>query len=105
MLPSQATGRIPLIGFYALFFSITGIILPFLPAYLKSLTLSVAQVGLLLSLSPLLALVAPHFWGHLADRTGRPHRVLTAVCAGACLGFIPLLFVERCPTLGAALAA
>ncbi|WNG58929.1 MFS transporter [Archangium gephyra] len=105
MLPSQATGRLPLIGFYALYFSITGIVLPFLPAYLKSLTLSVSQIGLLLSLSPLLALVAPHLWGHLADRTGRPHHVLSAVCAGACLGFIPLLFVERFPTLVAALAA
>jgi PPP family 3-phenylpropionic acid transporter len=105
MLPSQATGRLPLIGFYVLYFSITGIVQPFLPAYLKSLTLSVSQVGLLLSLSPLLALTAPPFWGHLADRTGRPHRVLSFVCAGACLGFIPLLFVDRFPTLVASLAA
>ena len=105
MLPIQAAGRIPLIGFYALYFSITGIVLPFLPAYLKSLTLSVSQVGLLLSLSPLLALGAPHFWGHLADRTGRPHRVLSVICSGACLAFIPLLFVDRFPTLVASLAA
>ena len=105
MLPLQATGRLPLIGFYALYFSITGIVLPFLPAYLKSLTLSVSQVGLLLSLSPLLSLGAPHFWGHLADRTGRPNRVLNLVCCGACVGFIPLIFVDRFPTLVVSLAA
>ncbi|HZH14364.1 MAG TPA: MFS transporter [Archangium sp.] len=105
MLPLQATGRLPLIGVYALYFSITGIVLPFLPAYLKSLTLSVSQVGLLLSLSPLLSLGAPHFWGHLADRTGRPNRVLNLVCCGACVGFIPLIFVDRFPTLVVSLAA
>ena len=105
MLPIQAAGRLPLIGFYALYFATTGIVLPFLPAYLKSLTLSVTQVGLLISLSPLLALGAPHFWGHLADRTGRPSRVLTVICSGACVGFLPLLFVDRFPTLLATLAA
>ncbi|WP_375765858.1 MFS transporter [Archangium gephyra] len=105
MLPIQATGRLPLVGFYALYFGTVGITLPFLPAYLKSLTLSVSQVGLLLSLNPLLSLGAPHFWGYLADRTGRPSRVLTAICAGACLGFLPLLFVDRFPTLLVTLAA
>ncbi|MCY1077150.1 MFS transporter [Archangium lansingense] len=105
MLPTQASGRRPLIGFYALYFGTTGIVLPFLPAYLKSLTLSVSQVGLLLSLGPLLALGAPHFWGHLADRFGRPNRVLSFICAGACVGFLPLFFVDRFPTLVATLAA
>lgn len=103
MPPLQAAGRLPLIGFYTLYFGAVGILLPFLPAYLESLALSVTQVGLLLSLSPLLALVAPHLWGHLADRTGRPHRVLGLVVLGACAGFSPLLFVDRFPTLVATL--
>jgi len=105
MPPLQAAGRLPLIGFYTLYFGAVGILLPFLPAYLESLALSVTQVGLLLSLSPLLALVAPHFWGHLADRTGRPHRVLGVVALGACAGFSPLLFVDRFPTLVATFTA
>ncbi|WP_257456300.1 MFS transporter [Archangium lipolyticum] len=99
MPPHQAAGRLPIIGFYVLYFSVTGIVLPFLPAYLKSLALSVTQVGLLLCLSPLLALGAPHFWAHLADRTGRPSRVLTVLAAGMCAGFSPLLFVDRFPAL------
>jgi PPP family 3-phenylpropionic acid transporter len=105
MPPHQAAGRLPLIGFYALYFSTVGIVLPFLPAYLKSLALSVTQIGLLLSLSPLLGLVAPHLWGHLADRTGRPQRILSLLALGACAGFSPLLFVDRFPTLVATFAA
>ncbi|HEX8826122.1 MAG TPA: MFS transporter [Archangium sp.] len=105
MPPLQATGRLPLIGFYSLYFGAVGIVLPFLPAYLESLALSVTQIGLLLSLSPLLALVAPHLWGHLADRTGRPHRVLAVLAVGACAGFSPLLFVDRFPALVVTFAA
>ncbi len=105
MPPLQAADRLPLIGFYTLYFGVVGILLPFLPAYLKSLALSVTQVGLLLSLSPLVALVGPHFWGHLADRTGLPHRVLGVVALGACAGFSPLLFVDRFPTLVATFTA
>ncbi len=99
MLPVQAAGRLPLIGFYALYFGTVGIVLPFLPAYLESLALSVTQIGLLLALGPLLALVAPHFWGHLADSTGRASRVLSLLALGACAGFSPLLFVDRFPAL------
>ncbi|HYO52669.1 MFS transporter [Archangium sp.] len=105
MLPIQAAGRLPLIGFYALYFGTVGIVLPFLPSYLESLALSITQVGLLLSLSPLLALGAPHFWGHLADRTGRPSLVLTVLTTGSCVAFVPLLFVDRFPTLVATFAA
>jgi MFS transporter, PPP family, 3-phenylpropionic acid transporter len=104
MPPHQAAGRLPLIGFYALYFGTVGIALPFLPAYLESLSLSVTQIGLLLSLSPLLALVSPHLWGHLADRTGRTSRVLTLLTLGACASFSPLLFVDRFPTLVAIFA-
>jgi PPP family 3-phenylpropionic acid transporter len=105
MPPLQAAGRLPIIGFYALYFGVTGIVLPFLPAYLQSLALSVTQVGLLLSLSPLLGLGAPHVWAHLADRTGRPSRVLTVLAVGMCAGFSPLLFVDRFPTLVLTFAA
>jgi MFS transporter, PPP family, 3-phenylpropionic acid transporter len=99
-----APGRLPLIGFYALYFGTVGIILPFLPAYLESLALSVTQVGVLLALSPLMALLAPPLWGHLADRTGRVGGVLTVLVLGALVGFSPLLFVDRFTALVATLA-
>ena len=100
----QVAGRVPLAGFYALYFGTTGIVLPFLPAYLRGLDLSPTQVGLLLSLSPVLSLVAPPWWGQLADRTGRPDRVLTVLGVGALCGFALLLRAERFATVAGALA-
>jgi PPP family 3-phenylpropionic acid transporter len=105
MTPPQAAGRIPLVGFYLLFFSTVGITQPFLPAYLRSLALSTTEVGLLLALTPLASLVAPPLWGHLADRTGRLSHVLTLLALGSAICFAPLLSVERFPALVATIAA
>ncbi|HVE84834.1 MAG TPA: MFS transporter [Myxococcales bacterium] len=87
-------GLWPLTGYYLVHFSSVGVTLPFLPAYFRSLHLSGTQIGVLLAMSPLLALLAPPLWGHLADRTGRPDRVLSAVALGACLGFAPVLWLQ-----------
>jgi PPP family 3-phenylpropionic acid transporter len=98
-----AAGRIPLAGFYFIYFAAVGITLPFLPAYLKSLSLSATQVGLLLSISPLVSLLAPPLWGHLADRTGRTARILTGVTLGAALAFSLLQVARGFPALVATL--
>jgi len=89
-LPSAP--RAPAIaGFYFLYFATVGITLPFFPPYFKSLGFSATEVGVLLALSPLLTLVSPPLFGHLADRTGRADRVLALVAFGALAGFAPLL--------------
>jgi MFS transporter, PPP family, 3-phenylpropionic acid transporter len=93
--PLAVAGTVPLAGFYLLHFATMGITLPFLPAYYRSLQLSGTEIGVLLAMSPLLALAAPLLWGHLADRTGRADRVLSTVALGTCLGFLPLVAVQR----------
>ena len=104
MTPPQVAGRIPLVGFYFLYFGAVGVTLPFLPAYLRSLQLSTTQVGFLLALTPLASLLTPPLWGHLADRTGRLSQVLTLLSVGAALGFAPLLGVTTFPALALTLA-
>lgn len=101
---SRAAGAVPIAGFYLLYFAGVGITLPFLPAYLKSLSLSGTQVGLLLGLGPLASLLAPPLWGHLADRFGRPERVLSVVALGMAAGFALLLGASRFGALVACLA-
>ncbi|HYI00713.1 MFS transporter [Hyalangium sp.] len=105
MTAPQTAGRLPLVGFYLLYFGTVGITQPFLPAYLRSLALSTTEVGLLLALAPLASLIAPPLWGHLADRTGRLSHVLTLLAVGAALCFAPLLRVEHFPALLATLGA
>lgn len=88
-------GIVPLGGFYFLYFGALGVTLPFFPAYLKSLHLTTAQVGILLGLPPLFSLFSPPFWGHLADSTGRGDLVLRMVSCGAAAFFSLLLAVDR----------
>lgn len=91
--------------YYAAYFGCIGIILPFLPAYLKSIGFSATQVGLLLAIGPTLALLVPNLWAHLADRSGRADRVLIVLSAGAFLFFLPLLRVRTFAGVFAALTA
>ena len=104
-MPGQhpAAGRVALAGFYFLYYAMVGIVLPFLPAYLKSLSLSATQVGLILSITPLVSLVAPPLWGHLADQTGQAARVLTGLTLGSTLAFSLFLVARSFPALVASM--
>jgi MFS transporter, PPP family, 3-phenylpropionic acid transporter len=96
---TRVAGAVPLGGYYLLHFATVGIILPFLPAWYRSLQLSRSQVGWLAAMSPLLILVAPPVWGRVADRSGRADRVLSIIALGAGLGFLPLLWARTFPAL------
>jgi PPP family 3-phenylpropionic acid transporter len=105
MRDETTVGRGPLLGQYALHFATVGILLPFLPAYLTSLTLSATDIGLLLAIGPAMAIVAPQLFGHVTDRRGRPDHTLRLITLGAAVGFAPLAFVREAPTIALVLAA
>ncbi len=94
-----------LAAFYFAYFMTIGVTQPYLSGYLKGLGLSATEIGALLAVSPLLAMVAPVFWGYVADRTGRPDKVLTALALGALASFLPLTVTEQFAPLLLALAA
>ena len=68
--------------FYAAYFANMGILVPFLPPWLREHGIAPAMIGALLALQPLAKMVAPWTWGRWADRTGE-RRVPLAV-AMAC---------------------
>jgi len=80
--------------FYLLMFMAVGVSLPFFPQYYRSLDFSGPQVGALLAIGPLFAMVMPPLWGQLADRWGRPGLVLGLLTLGATLGFLALTFAS-----------
>jgi PPP family 3-phenylpropionic acid transporter len=90
MNEERSVAWLPIVGQYALHFGTVGILLPFLPAYLSSLSLSATEVGVLLAISPAMALFAPQLFGHLADRAGRADRVVRLIMFGSTLCFAPL---------------
>ncbi|MBL9039555.1 MAG: MFS transporter, partial [Archangium sp.] len=94
----------PLAIFYLLYFCTVGVLLPFLPAYLRALGLSASEAGVAQAVSPVVMLVVPPLWGHLADRTGRHGRVLVTLCLGTGAGLVLLWFATSLPEVLLALA-
>jgi PPP family 3-phenylpropionic acid transporter len=85
--------------FYFFSVMVVGVSAPYLPPYLQGLGFSGRQISTVLSVPPLLALLVPLGWAWIADRTQQHARVLRIVCAGACAGFVPLLFAHRFATI------
>lgn len=86
----MSTGPLPywrLSLYYFFYFAFIGVFSPYFTLYLQGLSLSAADIGLLMSQMQLMRLVAPTFWGWLADKRGRQVDIirLSAVCA--CVGF------------------
>jgi MFS transporter, PPP family, 3-phenylpropionic acid transporter len=98
-------GAAPLIRFHLVYFAAMGIVLPFLPGYFRQLGLSASEVGVLLAVHPVLALVVPQLWGQLADRTGRPAWTLALLMVGTTAAFSALLWTTRFPSLIAVVVA
>ncbi len=66
-----------------------GLVFPFQALYFgENAALAGFQLGLVLSLRPLMGLVFQPLWGQLADRSGRRSRVLATVCFGNAIGFV-----------------
>jgi PPP family 3-phenylpropionic acid transporter len=64
-------------SFYCVYFFGYGALFPFLALYLQeSGSYSGTQIGLLLSLNPIMSIVAQPLWGMLCDATQRPRAVL-----------------------------
>lgn len=84
-----------LAAFYACYFGVIGIWLPYWPLYLESLGLDGAAIGLLFALSQGIKVLAPPLWGGMADKGDRRHvLILTsfATWAGFCLFFLGTSF-------------
>lgn len=80
-----------LAAFYACYFGVIGIWLPYWPLYLKSLGLDGSAIGLLFALSQGIKVLAPPLWGGMADRGNRRQvLILTsfATWAAFCLFFL-----------------
>jgi PPP family 3-phenylpropionic acid transporter len=86
-MPRLAAPRLAL--FYAAYFAVIGILLPFWPAWLQARGLGAQQIGILLALGPWSKLIGNPLFARLADRSGDIKRPLI-LAAAAALGFYAL---------------
>lgn len=74
--------------FWFVFFGALGIFFPYYSLYLKeNAELTGTQLGMVLSVVPLVGILAQPFWGNLADRTGARSRLIAYLTMGTALGF------------------
>jgi PPP family 3-phenylpropionic acid transporter len=79
-------------GFYFFLFGVVAVGMAYMPAHLRALGFSGAQISTALAIAPLMSLGVPLAWAWLADRTQRHDRVLRFIAFGAWLGFSPLVW-------------
>ncbi|GAB0056555.1 putative 3-phenylpropionic acid transporter [Candidatus Magnetaquicoccaceae bacterium FCR-1] len=84
--------RWPIAGFYACYFAVVGVWIPYWPLYLAHLGHGAQTIGLLTALTQWIRIPAPPFWGHMADRGGR-HPVILGTSLGALAAF-SLFFMD-----------
>lgn len=73
-------------GFYFFYYAFVGMFAPYWSLYLKSISFDAIDISILMSIPPVMRMIAPNIWGWLADQTGKRLLVvriaatLSAVC-------------------------
>ena len=81
--------------YYCFYFAFIGIFSPYFTLYLQSLTMSAADIALLMSQMQLMRLAAPTFWGWLADKRGRQVDIIRLSALCACIGFTGFFLTDN----------
>jgi PPP family 3-phenylpropionic acid transporter len=81
--------------YWFLYFAALGLFLPFFGLYLsETARLGATEVGTVVTMSPLVALVAPAAWGHVADAARSRVRVLAVATVGAAVSCAALAALD-----------
>jgi len=91
MGPPNQTPYWRLSGFYFFYFASLGAIVPYWNLYLKELSYSATQTGVVVAILMMTKLVAPNVWGWLADHTGRRMAIIRSGCLLAALIYAGIL--------------
>lgn len=92
--PGRASTFIRLAGFYAAYFFIVGIVLPFWPVWLDHKGLGPAEIGSVLAVVSWLKLVAYPIAARIADITGRVRATAILSVLGALAGYAALSMAQ-----------
>ena len=94
MLRVPSGDAVRLAFFFAAFFAVVGIQLPFWPVWLAANGLGSTEIGLLLALSIAAKVVANPLFAHLADRRGERRRPMVILAVAALASFALFGWVE-----------
>lgn len=82
-------------GFYFFYFAFVGMFAPYWSLYLKSIHFDAVQIAILMSVQPVMRMLAPALWGWLADRSGKRLLVVQIAALSSALCFLGVFFTTR----------
>jgi PPP family 3-phenylpropionic acid transporter len=90
---------------YFAYFAFVGLFSPYLSLWLDWRGLTIGEIAVLMALPQLLRIVAPPFWGWLADRGGRRVALLRVAAIAACPVLLAFPFADGAVAFGALMLA
>ena len=81
--------------YYFFYFAFIGVFSPYFTLYLQGLSLSATDIALLMSQMQLMRLLAPTFWGWLADKRGQRVDIIRLSALCACVGFTGFFLTDN----------
>ena len=79
-------------GFYFFYFAFVGMFAPYWSLYLKSLHFNAVEIGILMSVQPVMRMLAPALWGWLADHLGNRRLVVRMAALGSAVCYTGVFF-------------
>lgn len=91
-------------AYYFFYFAFIGAFSPYFTLYLQSVSLSAADIAILMSLMQLMRVVAPNLWGWLAEHWGRRLAIVRLSAVASLAGFLLFFVTTRFEGLFVAMA-
>jgi len=82
-------------GFYFFYYAFIGMFAPYWSLYLKSIHFDAVEISILLSVQPVMRMIAPNLWGWLADHTGQRLYVLKIAATLSAVFYMGVFFTTN----------
>lgn len=82
-------------GFYFFYYAFVGMFAPYWSLYLKSLQFDAVEISVLMSVQPVMRMVAPGVWGWLSDHTGKRLFVIQLAALCGALAYLGVFFTAQ----------
>jgi PPP family 3-phenylpropionic acid transporter len=79
-------------GFYFFYYAFIGMFAPYWSLYLQSIHFDAIEIAILLSIQPVMRMIAPTIWGWLADHTGKRLLVVQIAATLSALFYLGVFF-------------
>lgn len=94
-MPFWRRESVSISGLFFFVYFVLGALYPLLSHYLKSIGMSGTQIGLIVSVGPIVAIFAQPFWGMLCDRFQMSRQILSSILLCAAAAALLLLWGGR----------